>query len=46
MFFFLQLTGTKDVHNKQTLLHYIVETAEKKFPEILNFYDEMPHISQ
>ena len=42
----LQLTGTKDVNNKQTLLHYIVETAETKFPDLLNFFDEMPHIDR
>lgn len=41
-----QLTGTKDVDNKLTLLHYIVESVEKRFPELLNFYDEMPHIDR
>lgn len=46
MSFLTKLTGTKDVHNKQTLLHYIVETAEVKFPEILNFYDELSHIDR
>lgn len=40
------MTGTKDCHNKQTLLHYIVETVETKFPELLNFYDEMPHMDR
>ncbi|GJQ75438.1 dia [Trypoxylus dichotomus] len=44
--FLTKLNGTKDVHNKCTLLHYIVETVENKFPEILNFYDEMSHIDQ
>lgn len=44
--FLTKLTGTKDVHNKQTLLHYIVETAENKFPNIINFYDELPHVDR
>lgn len=46
MSFLTKLTGTKDCHNKQTLLHYIVETVETKFPELLNFYDEMPHMDR
>jgi diaphanous 2 len=46
MSFLTKLTGTKDVNNKQTLLHYIVETTESKFPELLNFFDEMPHIDR
>ncbi|XP_018329945.1 protein diaphanous isoform X2 [Agrilus planipennis] len=44
--FLTKLTSTKDLENKQTLLHYIVETVEKKFPELLEFYDEMPHIDK
>ncbi|XP_031331598.1 protein diaphanous isoform X3 [Photinus pyralis] len=44
--FLTKLTGTKDIHNKSTLLHYIVETVERKFPELLNFYDELPHIDK
>ncbi|KAK5638990.1 hypothetical protein RI129_013285 [Pyrocoelia pectoralis] len=44
--FLTKLTGTKDINNKSTLLHYIVETVEKKFPELLNFYDELPHIDK
>ncbi|XP_028145731.1 protein diaphanous isoform X2 [Diabrotica virgifera virgifera] len=46
MSFLTKLTSTKDVSNKQTLLHYITETIENKFPDLLNFYDEMPHIDQ
>ncbi|KAG5888747.1 hypothetical protein JTB14_032020 [Gonioctena quinquepunctata] len=44
--FLTKLTATKDVSNRQTLLHYIAETIEAKWPELLNFYDEMPHINQ
>ncbi|XP_074040398.1 diaphanous related formin 1 isoform X3 [Leptinotarsa decemlineata] len=46
MSFLTKLTSTKDVSNKQTLLHYIAETIDSKWPELLNFYDEMPHIDQ
>lgn len=34
---------TKDVNNKQTLLHYLVETIEGKFPDSLNFHEELQH---
>ncbi|CAH1164833.1 unnamed protein product [Phaedon cochleariae] len=44
--FLTKLSSTKDVSNKQTLLHYIAQTVENKWPELLNFYDEMPHINQ
>lgn len=46
MSFLTKLTGTKDVNNKQTLLHFIAEVIEKKYPHLLNFYDEMPHIDK
>ncbi|XP_030041077.2 protein diaphanous isoform X4 [Manduca sexta] len=44
--FLTKLTATKDLENKQTLLHYLVETIENKFPEVLNFVEEMPHIDR
>lgn len=44
--FLPQLHQTKDKDNKKTLLHYIVETIEKKFPELLSFCEEMPHLEQ
>ncbi|XP_056641001.1 protein diaphanous isoform X2 [Diorhabda sublineata] len=46
MSFLTKLTATKDVSNKHTLLHYLVQTIENKFPDLINFYDEMPHIDQ
>ncbi|CAG9862213.1 unnamed protein product [Phyllotreta striolata] len=46
MSFLTKLTATKDINNKQTLLHYITETIEAKWPDLLSFYDEMPHIDQ
>lgn len=38
-----KLTNTKDYENKQTLMHYIVETVEKKFPELLDFGNDLSH---
>lgn len=42
----IKLKDTKDIDNKQTLLHYIVETIEKKFPELLSFGEELPHLEE
>ncbi|CAH0712919.1 unnamed protein product, partial [Brenthis ino] len=44
--FLTKLTATKDLENKQTLLHYLVDTIESKFPDVLNFAEEMPHIDR
>lgn len=41
--FLTKLNDTKDKNNKQTLLQYIVEIIEKKFPELLSFGKELPH---
>lgn len=32
--------------NKQTLMHYLVDTVEKKFPDLLNFMDELAHVDR
>ncbi|CAG4949456.1 unnamed protein product [Parnassius apollo] len=44
--FLTKLTATKDLENKQTLLHYLVATLESKFPDCLSFAEEMPHIDR
>lgn len=44
--FLPKLTSTKDYENKNTLLHYIVEIVEQKFPECLNFYEDLPHVDK
>jgi hypothetical protein len=36
--------STKDRENKTTLLHFLVEYAERDFPEMLNFSDELMHL--
>lgn len=44
--FLPKLTSTKDVENKTTLLHYLVETIESKFPHLLSFEDELRHVDR
>lgn len=44
--FLTKLTSTKDFENKQTLLHYIAEVVEVKFPECLNFYEDLSHVDK
>lgn len=44
--FLPKLTSTKDVENKTTLLHYLVETIERKFPDLLTFEDELRHVDR
>ncbi|CAD1478161.1 unnamed protein product, partial [Heterotrigona itama] len=44
--FLTKLTSTKDVDNKQTLMHYLVCTIEQKFPECLSFSEELAHVDR
>lgn len=44
--FLTKLTNTKDAENKQTLLHYIVEVIESKFPDVLYFYEDISQIDK
>ena len=44
--FLTKLTSTKDFENKQTLLHYIAEVVEVKFPECLNFFEDLSHVDK
>ncbi|KAJ4443300.1 hypothetical protein ANN_04968 [Periplaneta americana] len=44
--FLPKLTSTKDVENKMTLLHYLVETIESKFPELLTFHEDLSHVDK
>lgn len=39
----LQLSSIKDVENKSTLLHYLVDIVEKNYPELITFGDELTH---
>jgi diaphanous 2 len=40
----MQLSNTKDRENKATLLHFLVELAERDHPELLDFADELLHL--
>ncbi|XP_076476336.1 diaphanous related formin 1 isoform X2 [Bombus vancouverensis nearcticus] len=44
--FLTKLTSTKDVDNKQTLMHYLVDTIERQFPECLSFPEELAHVDR
>lgn len=41
--FLTKLENTKDL-NKQTLLHFIVNTIENEHPELLSFGDDLPQV--
>lgn len=41
-----KLHDIKGTNNEKTLLHFIVETIQRKFPELLNFVDELVHIDK
>lgn len=41
-----KLSSTKDVENRHTLLHYLVETVETKFPDVLTFDEELIHLDK
>ncbi|KAL5279933.1 DIAPH1 family protein [Megaselia abdita] len=44
--FLTKLSNTKDAENKHTLLHYLADIVEKKFPEALTFYDDLSHVDK
>ncbi|GFV84142.1 protein diaphanous [Trichonephila clavipes] len=41
-----KLNSTKAVDHKTTLLHYLAEIIEKKYPDALNFAEELMHIDR
>ncbi|CAG0897698.1 unnamed protein product, partial [Cyprideis torosa] len=44
--FLPKLSQTKDVDNKFTLIHFLVETVEKHYPDCLNFPADLMHTEQ
>ncbi len=36
-----QLSGTKSLDRKQTLLHYIAHVVESVYPNVLSFHEEL-----
>ena len=41
-----KLSNTKDRDNKTTLLHFLVETIEFSYPELIHFYEEIMHLDK
>merc|ERR550519_154791 len=41
-----KLSNTKDRDNKATLIHFLVETLEKDYPELLIFHEELIHVDK
>ena len=44
--FLPKLISTKTNDNKSTLLHFIAQTMEEKFPESMRFYEDLHHIDK
>lgn len=40
----LQIRDTKSSDQKTTLLHFLAEICEERFPEILRFPEELEHV--
>uniref|UniRef100_A0A8C0XHP9 Diaphanous related formin 3 n=1 Tax=Castor canadensis TaxID=51338 RepID=A0A8C0XHP9_CASCN len=41
-----KLRDTKSADQKTTLLHFLVEICEEKYPDILNFVDDLEHLDK
>ncbi|XP_019652190.2 protein diaphanous homolog 3 isoform X1 [Ailuropoda melanoleuca] len=41
-----KLKDTKSADQKTTLLHFLVEVCEEKYPDILNFVDDLEHLDK
>uniref|UniRef100_A0A1L8DMG4 Putative rac1 gtpase effector frl n=1 Tax=Nyssomyia neivai TaxID=330878 RepID=A0A1L8DMG4_9DIPT len=46
MSFLTKLSSTKDYENKQTLLHFVVDVVEKKFPDALALDKDLSHVDK
>ncbi|KAF6217361.1 hypothetical protein GE061_001715 [Apolygus lucorum] len=44
MSFLSKLSGVKDTQNKTSLLHFLVDTIEDKYPDLLAFKDELIYV--
>uniref|UniRef100_A0A670ZG87 Diaphanous related formin 1 n=2 Tax=Pseudonaja textilis TaxID=8673 RepID=A0A670ZG87_PSETE len=44
--FICKLRDTKSTDQKMTLLHFLAETCELQYPDILNFPDELIHVEK
>lgn len=43
---FLQLASTKARDNKTNLMHFLAQVVEDRFPELLNFIEELLHVER
>ncbi|KAI1899173.1 hypothetical protein AGOR_G00058870 [Albula goreensis] len=41
-----KLKDTKSADQKQTLLHFLAETCEERFPEVLKFVEDLQHVDR
>lgn len=44
--FIFQLKDTKSGDQKTTLLHFLAETCEQDYPDVLQFPDELVHVEK
>ncbi|GAB0089028.1 protein diaphanous [Sergentomyia squamirostris] len=44
--FLTKISSTKDYENKQTLLHFVVDVVEKKFPDSLAVDKDLSHVDK
>lgn len=42
----IQLKDTKSADQKSTLLHFLAEVCEEKYPEVLRFLDDLQHVDR
>jgi len=46
LYVYCQLVNTKTQDGKQTLMHYLVECIEKRFPDVMDFANELIHVEK
>jgi hypothetical protein len=44
--FLCQLRGLRTTDGKSSLLHFLAGLVERKFPQVLEFHDDLPHCTQ
>jgi len=44
--YLLQIGNTKANDNQQTLIHFLAMTAEKHYPDVMDFADELLHVEK
>lgn len=44
--FSLQLKDTKSSDQKMTLMHFLAETCEEQYPEVIHFTEDLNHVEK